>query len=404
MSEWFAILAAAQTLLVLIAIIALGEMLSYLGLSPAWQTRVRGLFLILIAALSLVLHFPVNEPNLYIDQRGAAIAIATLFGGVRIGALAMLAELLVRGALGGYAMWAGWLGIVLDYLLSVAVLHWMLRDKVGRVNLRALLLAGALVGLSEAVSLTYIPPLSLGIRLFEQLGFELLLVQWVTTLAIGWLLYLQIELRLQYTAMQAKNQELKSNLYQLINALSSAMALRDRTTAGHEKQVAQWAVQIGQQLNMTQDQLEGLHLVAMVHDVGQIQTPAEILTRSRRLRPEEFELIKLHCEAGFEVLKEVHFPWPLAEIVYQHHENMDGSGYPRGLKGNDIALEARILRVCDSIDAMLSHRPFRRAYTPEEVIAELRAGRGKFFDPTVVDASIPLLMNQPDANNKVESQ
>lgn len=129
----------------------------------------------------------------------------------------------------------------------------------------------------------------------------------------------------------------------------------------------------------------------MVHDIGEIGTPVEILNRPRRLNEDEMELVRLHCEAGHEILKDIRFPWPIAEIVWQHHENFDGSGYPRGLAGTAILPEARIIRVADSVMAMLSHRPFRRAFDRAHVIDELLAGAGHQYDPAIVALAVVLL-------------
>ncbi|PXX51257.1 HD domain-containing phosphohydrolase [Aquitalea magnusonii] len=206
------------------------------------------------------------------------------------------------------------------------------------------------------------------------------------------------------SARKQAEESLRQSLIQAISALSSAMVHRDLSTAGHEVRVSDLAVAIGRQLQLGAEQLEGLGLAAMVHDIGQIQIPSEILTRPRRLNHEEFELVKMHAEAGHEILKDIHFPWPIADIAWQHHENMDGSGYPRGLAGSDILLEARIIHVADSMEAMLSHRPFRRQLGLEQAIAQLQQHRGSIYDPDVVDACLSLFLEQgyqlPDSKRK----
>ena len=145
---------------------------------------------------------------------------------------------------------------------------------------------------------------------------------------------------------------------------------------------------------MEQERLKGLHIAAMVHDIGQIQIPSEIMNRSRKLTVEEMDLVKMHAEAGYEILKDIRFPWPIAEMVYQHHENVDGSGYPRGLKGEQLLPEAKIIRVCDSLNAMQSHRPFRGAYDQEGILAQLELGRGTYYDPEVLDVVLGMLRNR----------
>jgi HD-GYP domain-containing protein (c-di-GMP phosphodiesterase class II) len=142
--------------------------------------------------------------------------------------------------------------------------------------------------------------------------------------------------------------------------------------------------------------LEGLRICSLVHDVGKVEIPGEILSKPGRLSPMEFELIKTHARSGYDILKEVDFPWPVAEVARQHHERMDGSGYPRGLKGEEILLEARILAVADVVEAMSSHRPYRPSLGLEAPLAEIREKRGTAFDPSVVDACMEVLRNAPE--------
>ncbi|WP_421211374.1 HD domain-containing phosphohydrolase [Aeromonas sp. 600479] len=188
------------------------------------------------------------------------------------------------------------------------------------------------------------------------------------------------------THIKESEQRQRTLLFQTIAALSSAIAHKDPVTAGHERRVHDLALAIGQQLQLPQEQLDGLGLAAMVHNIGLLQIPAEILTRPRELRQVEFELIKQHPETGREILQQIDFPWPITTIVQQHHENMDGSGYPQGLLGDAISLEARIIRVADSLAAMTAHRPFRRALPLTEAFAELTRYAGVHYDERVVDA------------------
>ncbi len=150
------------------------------------------------------------------------------------------------------------------------------------------------------------------------------------------------------------------------------------------------ALAIGQAMQLRQERLDALGLAAMVHNIGLLQIPTEIITRPRELRPVEFELIKQHPQAGHDILKQIDFPWPIATIVLQHHENLDGSGYPQGLAGNAITLEARIIRVADSLIAMTSHRPFRRAMPLSDAFAELTRYAGIHYDEKVVNSCIVL--------------
>jgi HD-GYP domain-containing protein (c-di-GMP phosphodiesterase class II) len=143
-------------------------------------------------------------------------------------------------------------------------------------------------------------------------------------------------------------------------------------------------------LGLVDEQLAGLRLGAIVHDLGKIHVPAEILSKPGRLSKLEFELIKAHPQSGYDILKGIEFPWPIAQIVLQHHERLDGSGYPQGLKGDAIILEAKILAVADVVEAMASHRPYRPGLGIDQAIEEIRTGRGGRYDPAVVDACVKL--------------
>jgi PAS domain S-box-containing protein/putative nucleotidyltransferase with HDIG domain len=170
--------------------------------------------------------------------------------------------------------------------------------------------------------------------------------------------------------------------------------LRDPYTVGHERRVADIAVAIGGELGLDARHQEGLRVAGYLHDIGKIAIPAEILSKPGKLGPIEFLLIKGHAQASYEVLKNVQFPWSVAEIVLQHHERMDGSGYPQGLKGEAILLEARILAVADVIEAMSSHRPYRAGLGIDKALAEIESGRGSTYDPQVVDACLRLFRDK----------
>lgn len=175
-----------------------------------------------------------------------------------------------------------------------------------------------------------------------------------------------------------------------VEALASALEVRDPYTAGHQRRVAQLAAAIAKELGLGRNQIRGLYLAALVHDIGKISVPAEVLNKPGRLEELEFGLIKNHPQVGYEILSKVKFPWPVAEIVRQHHERNDGSGYPRGLRGEEILLEARILAVADVVEAMSSHRPYRPALGLDVALEEIARHRGKLYDPQVVDACLRL--------------
>lgn len=182
-------------------------------------------------------------------------------------------------------------------------------------------------------------------------------------------------------------------LAKAISVLSSALEARDPYTAGHERQVANIALQIGKKLGLSQDQLTGLELAATVHDVGKINVPAEILSKPTKLTKEEFALIKVHPTVGADLLSDIQFEWPIADAIRQHHERLDGSGYPDGLSGDSIILEARIIAVADTLEAMASHRPYRPGLGIEKAANEIQEGAGKRYDPEVASACLELIQS-----------
>jgi len=175
-----------------------------------------------------------------------------------------------------------------------------------------------------------------------------------------------------------------------IDAMSLTIEMRDMYTAGHQRRVAQLAVAIAEEMKLPVDKIEGIRMAGIIHDIGKIAMPAEVLTKPARLSKIEVQLIREHPRVGFNILKKIDFPWPVAQIILQHHERMDGSGYPDGLSGEAILLEARILAVADVVEAMSSHRPYRPALGVEKALEEIRRGRGIRYDLQVVDACIRL--------------
>lgn len=185
--------------------------------------------------------------------------------------------------------------------------------------------------------------------------------------------------------------KIQSTLESTVMALASAVELRDATTYGHQARTAKLACAIAKRLGLSKDKIEGLRIAAHIHDVGKIGIPAEILAKPGKLLPIELELIKTHAQKGFELLKGIEFPWPVSQIVLQHSEHIDGSGYPQGLKEEEILEEAKILAVADAIDAMLSHRPYRPALPVSEVIKQIKGLSGRWYDKKVVDIAVELL-------------
>ena len=180
-------------------------------------------------------------------------------------------------------------------------------------------------------------------------------------------------------------------LIQTIHAVSAIASRSDRHTALHQEQVATLAASIGQRLGLGAHQLEGLYLGALVHDIGKIAVPAELISKPGRLSPEEFALVKTHAQAGVDMLRNVNLPWPIQAIIGQHHERLDGSGYPLGLAGEAIAIEARICAVADVFEAICQPRPYREARGCAEALAELEHGAGSGYDREAVEALASLV-------------
>lgn len=191
--------------------------------------------------------------------------------------------------------------------------------------------------------------------------------------------------------LRASERKLRSTLMDTIAILAAAAEMRDPYTGGHMRRVAQIAAAIASEMNMPEEQTEGLFLAALVHDIGKIRVPLEILSKPGRLLEVEFALIKNHVVAGHEILRTVDFPWPVAEMVKQHHERLDGSGYPQGLKGDEILPEAKILAVADVVEAIMSDRPYRPGLGVEAAIKELSEHSGCRYWPQATDICIRLL-------------
>jgi HD-GYP domain-containing protein (c-di-GMP phosphodiesterase class II) len=176
-----------------------------------------------------------------------------------------------------------------------------------------------------------------------------------------------------------------------VMAIAMTVEKRDPYTSGHQQRVAELARAIGREMGLSQDQLEGLTIASAIHDIGKISLPAEILTKPAQLNSLEMGLIQAHSQAGYDILKNVDFPWPVAQIVLQHHERLNGTGYPKGLSGEGILKEARIVGVADVVETMSSHRPYRPSVGLGKALEEITAKKGILYDPDVVDACLSLM-------------
>ena len=196
-------------------------------------------------------------------------------------------------------------------------------------------------------------------------------------------------------------ESLSAALRSTVHALGVTAEKRDPYTAGHQERATRLACAIAQEMGLEQERIEGLHAAGLLHDIGKISVPAELLVKPSILSEFEMAIMKTHPTVGFEILKEIPFPWPVAQIVVQHHERMDVSGYPAGLRGEDILLEARILAVADVVEAMASHRPYRASLGMDKALQEVRSNAGRLYDQTVVDS---LLYLRPRLEQIIQGQ
>ncbi len=199
-----------------------------------------------------------------------------------------------------------------------------------------------------------------------------------------------LETRRSEDYLQSTLDRLERSLEGTFRAMSMTLEMRDPYMAGHQHRVSCLAVAIAQEMNLPWEKIEGLRFAGIIHDIGKISAPAEIMTKPCRLTKSEFQLVKEHPRVGYEMIKDIAFPWPVAHIILQHHERLDGSGYPEGLVGDAIMPEARILAVADVVEAVCSLRPYRPALGIEKGLEEIRKGRGLRYDTRVVDACIKL--------------
>jgi HD-GYP domain-containing protein (c-di-GMP phosphodiesterase class II) len=208
---------------------------------------------------------------------------------------------------------------------------------------------------------------------------------------------LQIDVTDQVNAQEEvrrQAEQLRRTVEGAVLAMSHVVEMRDPYTAGHERRVAELATVIGRDLGLDDAELDGLRLGSLIHDIGKISVPAEILAKPGRLSTVEFNLIKQHSRAGYDILSVIDFGRPVAEMVLQHHERLDGSGYPQGLVAEELLVETRILAVADVVEAMSSHRPYRAALGRDAALAEIRDGAGTRYDAEVVASCERMMVDE----------
>jgi putative two-component system response regulator len=185
-------------------------------------------------------------------------------------------------------------------------------------------------------------------------------------------------------------EKLKNNLEAAVTALATAVEMRDPYTAGHQRRVAKLSCAIALELDVDEDNIEGIRIASIIHDIGKIHIPAEILSKPSKLTSVEYEIVKSHSQIGHDIIAPIDFPWPVAEYVLKHHERINGSGYPNHLSNDQLTLGMKVLHVADVVEAMLSHRPYRPAHSIETTLKEITVNKGVLYEPAVVDTCTKL--------------
>lgn len=209
-----------------------------------------------------------------------------------------------------------------------------------------------------------------------------------------WLMHLHCQSQQNEAALEGKVTQLEACLTGLVKAFSAASEMQDPYASGHQRRVAQLSMAIAQELGFTPDRVEGMEIMGLLHDVGNVAISSSIFNKVGRLTVTESNILKTHPQMGYELLKNIEFPWPVAQAILQHHERWNGSGYPSGLSGEDIIIEASILAVAEVVEAMVSPRPYGEAWGIEKALEEVSKGRGVLYDPQVVDAALKLFMEK----------
>jgi len=202
------------------------------------------------------------------------------------------------------------------------------------------------------------------------------------------------KVKVKYNQLEKKLKQSYKRLQKIMEStayiITKVVETRDPYSTGHQQRVSKLATAIAQEMKLPQDKIEGVRFASLVHDIGKVNLPTEIVSKPGKLIDVEFNLIKNHPRVGYNILKKVNFPWPIAEIVFQHQEKIDGSGYPRGLKGDEICIEAKILGVANVVEAMSSYRSYRPAISIDESLAEISKNKNILFDSEVVDTCLKL--------------
>jgi len=387
----------------LIAIVALYDIVhDYAKTRASWRNFLMGLSFGIITVLGMRFgaHY---SPGLVYDGRSIILSMAGLFGGWTPAAIAAAMAALYRVHLGGVGVYTGIASIISSAALG-AIYRKHLKGEVTRIPARSLLVFSVLVHLLVILwQAMFLPWPSVAPVALKKISVAYLTIFPIASLIVGTMLKNEErsnQLEEEKNMLIAK---LRETLMPLISALVKIVESKDPYTAYHQLSTAKLACAIAEEMGIPKDRIEGLRLASQVHDIGKINVPSEILNKPGKLTDLEFELIKTHVTTGYEILKDVAFPWPIARIVLEHHERESGTGYPNGLKGNELLLESKILAVADVIDAMSHHRPYRPALGIDVALKEIEKNKGILYDPQVVDACLRLFREKGGALNTDES-
>lgn len=374
-----------------------------------WQDRV--IFMLLF--LGLIPGFFVYVPSVLLSFKEGLWSVVFIDTGLYIGAAFLFFKRSISFKTRAICV------VLLFYIVGMTLMLVISPYSAGPVWLFAFpVIAAALMGFSTALAALAVNAVTLiilgALMCFGYLESDYTTIntmeRWVVialnfiflnilaTLIVSGILWgLQDLFEKEITWRQQREDERQQNMDRLrkalggtVSAIGAMMETRDSYTAGHQRRVSDLALTIATEKGLASDQIDCIRTACMIHDIGKIAIPAEILSKPTKLTEIEFHLIKNHVQAGYDILKDIEFSWPLADIVYQHHERMNGSGYPRNLKGDEIIMEARILAVCDVVEAMASHRPYRVALGIDAALKEIEDDRGVLYDAGVVDSCLRL--------------
>ncbi|MCC3862592.1 HD-GYP domain-containing protein [Pseudemcibacter aquimaris] len=347
-----------------------------------------GLLFGLICIFGMVVPVVV-EPGVIFDARSVMISLASAFGGPLVAITSSAIAGAYRLYLGGGGAFVGFSVIIASSFCGLAFWYLKQRKRI-EVNWLSLLGLGFLVHVIVAFLFQFLPAGAVT-TVNDQVLPAMFLSFLPATVVLGLLMRLFSKRKEEHIELARLDSERQNALKNIVRALSAALEARDPYTAGHSQNVADISVLIGRRLGLSEEQLTGLELGALVHDVGKFIVPTSVLTKQEKLTDDEFKLIKNHASAGDNILNNIDFDWPIREIAAQHHERIDGSGYPLGLVGDEISIEARIVAVADTFDAMALDRPYRKARGHAAAIEVIRSGGGKIYDQNVVDAFCDLV-------------